>query len=516
VTPVDAATAALTPVDVFLAEQGRMTAVERFARHHDDTQLLPGDRYYRDLIPLSVPGPGQQYGFEVDLDACTGCKACVIACHTLNGLDEGESFRSAGMHHGTAVLVTQQTITTACHHCVDPACLSGCPTRAYEKNALTGIVLHDEKLCLGCGYCTWMCPYEVPRFNEARGVVRKCDMCHDRLSAGEAPACVSACPNGAISVRVVDTQQLRIEAAEPNSAILPTAPPSGLTTPATRYLTAWEVPADITAADYRIVRPGHGHRPLVAMLVLTQIAVGVSAVGAFGALRGSRPAAITALVLALAGMIASVAHLGQPQRLWRCMAGLRTSWLSREVAALGAFTTLTALNAIKPSARLALVTAAVGGVAVACSGMLYVVTGRPWWKARLTLTRFAFTVVVGGLAGGLALGAPGALGWVLGLVTLAGCWTALAAVRRWGRVTDLTHLRRSAMLLTGPLRSLSLLRVGLGVGGGVIGSALMVAGVGPAPVIGWLVLATVGVAEVADRLLFFRAAAWTAMPGVLD
>src|SRR5262245_16737873 len=65
-----------TPVDRWLAEQADLSAVERFARHHDETGHRQA-RHYRDLLPLSSPGAGEQYAFEVDLDACTGCKACV-------------------------------------------------------------------------------------------------------------------------------------------------------------------------------------------------------------------------------------------------------------------------------------------------------------------------------------------------------------------------------------------------------------------------------------------------------
>ncbi len=90
----------LTPIDRYLAEQADLTAVERFARRHHPSAVPTPSRYYRDLVPLQRPGAGQQYGFEVDLDACTGCKACVTACHNLNGLDAGESWRTVGLVHG--------------------------------------------------------------------------------------------------------------------------------------------------------------------------------------------------------------------------------------------------------------------------------------------------------------------------------------------------------------------------------------------------------------------------------
>ena len=82
-----------TLVDVFLAEQRQLTAVEQFAQRHADTSAPLLEPHYRELMPLSAPRPGEQYAFEVDLDRCSSCKACVSACHSMNGLDDGESWR---------------------------------------------------------------------------------------------------------------------------------------------------------------------------------------------------------------------------------------------------------------------------------------------------------------------------------------------------------------------------------------------------------------------------------------
>src|SRR5688500_17550247 len=192
-----------------LERQRDVRPIHRFSRAHDEG-LPPGTRW-RDRLPLTKPGHDEQYAFEVDLDACTGCKACVTACHQLNGLDddEGETWRSVGLlHGGTPAEPVQQTVTTACHHCLDPACMKGCPVGAYEKDPVTGIVKHLDDQCIGCQYCTLTCPYEVPQYSKKRGIVRKCDMCSDRLAEGEAPACVQACPNEAISIRIVDTARM--------------------------------------------------------------------------------------------------------------------------------------------------------------------------------------------------------------------------------------------------------------------------------------------------------------------
>ena len=277
------------PLDQFIRDQQEdLTAVDRFSRAHDDGRLdrrvastSPRTRAYRDLLPLAGPGPGEQYAFEVDLDACSGCKACVSACHSLNGLDDDETWRSVGLaaRRSTRRAPVLQTVTTACHHCVDPACLNGCPVDAYEKDPITGIVAHLDDQCIGCSYCTLMCPYEVPVYDHDRGIVRKCDMCRDRLAEGEAPACVQGCPTEAISITVVATAEL---VAEARAATAPTAGRAGAATaprrrspcrpPATSR--PGRCPSTMVAADQFSLQPSHAHTPLAVMLVLTQLSVG--------------------------------------------------------------------------------------------------------------------------------------------------------------------------------------------------------------------------------------------------
>src|SRR5438046_521299 len=206
-------------LDELLAEQQRLdTPVARFTTAHDEDPSSRLSAFSSQLIPLSKPKPGEQYAFEVDLDSCTGCKSCVAACHSLNGLDDTETWRDVGM------LVSSeprhpftQTITTACHHCADPACLNGCPVLAYEKDPVTGIVHHLDDQCIGCSYCILKCPYDVPKFSSRLGIVRKCDMCHGRLAHGEAPACAQACPTSAIRiVNVAVPPPLRMDGGAPS------------------------------------------------------------------------------------------------------------------------------------------------------------------------------------------------------------------------------------------------------------------------------------------------------------
>src|SRR6478672_4899914 len=229
-----------TLLDALLREQQR-TAVDKFSQWHEKDAAPLQERFYRDLIPQSQPLPGEQYAFEVDLDSCSGCKACVVACHNLNGLEEEEMWRSVGLlHGGESELPVLQHVTTACHHCLEPACLDGCPVEAYVKDAVTGIVRHLDDQCIGCQYCILKCPYDVPKFSYAKGIVRKCDLCSDRLAVGEAPACVQACPNRAIRVTVV-SRQTAVENAEAN-LFLPGAPEPRYTLPTTVYKTKRPMP----------------------------------------------------------------------------------------------------------------------------------------------------------------------------------------------------------------------------------------------------------------------------------
>jgi Fe-S-cluster-containing dehydrogenase component len=276
------------PVAALLDAQAELTAVELFAKVHDHEGPPARERYYKSLLPATEPKPGQQYAFSVDLDKCTGCKACVSACHSLNGLDENELWRTTGLlHGGTAEAPAQQTVTTSCHHCVEPACMLGCPTGAYEKDPKTGIVKHLDDQCFGCQYCTLMCPYDAPKYNKQLGIVRKCDMCSDRLTNGEAPACVQACPSDAISIRIVD-QAAAIQSSEAGT-FLPGAPAPEHTQPTTVYETSRRVPGNMLPADFYTTRPEHSHPPLVIMLALTQLAVGAFSLELFITSPPARP-----------------------------------------------------------------------------------------------------------------------------------------------------------------------------------------------------------------------------------
>ncbi|HTQ08205.1 MAG TPA: DmsC/YnfH family molybdoenzyme membrane anchor subunit [Polyangiaceae bacterium] len=547
----------------YLREQQRLTAVERFSQRHDKDALAPGRRYYQDLIPLERPGPGQQFAFQVDLDACSGCKACVTACHRLNGLDddEGETWRSVGLlHGGTPEAPVQQTVTTACHHCVDPACMKGCPVGAYEKDPVTGIVKHLDDQCIGCQYCTLTCPYEVPQYSKKRGIVRKCDMCSDRLAEGEPPACVQACPNEAISIRIVDTARALEDAGA--EAFLPGSPSPTITVPTTTYKSARPLPRNVLPADFHRVRSSHRHVPLVFLLVLTQLSVGAFVVdlvlerfGGYRTLEEARPyQSLVAVAMGLLALGASIFHLGRPKYAFRAILGLRTSWMSREVLAFGLFAKCSLVYAslfwVEPLAArfglpappaallgtgrsvLGFVVAASGVAGVLCSMMLYQVTARRWWSAARTSGRFFLTAAVLGVSttsvaltlASLRQGRDSALrSTAFGLLAPLAVLTAVklvfdAEIFLHLKERGLGELRRTALLLVGELRPLATARFGFGLGALLL--LVLTAGtpgIGAETELGlsacaWLLLLA---GEICERLLFFSAQSAPKMPGAV-
>jgi formate dehydrogenase iron-sulfur subunit len=531
----------------FLREQESLTAVERFAQNHSEKGEHPArERYYRDLLPASPPAPGEQYAFEVDLDACTACKACVAACHNLNGLDDGEAWRSVGLlHGGTAAAPVQQSVTTACHHCLDPACMNGCPVLAYEKDPITGIVSHLDDQCIGCQYCTFMCPYDVPQYSAERGIVRKCDMCQGRLAAGEAPACVQACPNEAIAIAIVSRRQA-LEDAQAN-ALLPGAPSSAITVPTTVYKTTRALPRNLLPANFYVVTPSHHHTPLVVMLVLTQLSAGAFCVDAVGArlLPANVGAAfgpvhaLVALGVGLAALGASVLHLGRPLYAFRALLGLRTSWMSREILVFGLFAALAMAYAASfwfpPAAALQSglrgAVAATGLTGVLCSVLIYHATRRASWSAPATGFKFFMTAAILGLcttALTLSVGArlldPSRATGDLALLQGEIVRVAVAAclVKTLGELLSLRHLRdagyselrRTAILWTRDLARHTVARfVFLALG--VLAAALELAQPLSIP-FSAIALALLLAGELLERTLFFAAVSPPGMPGGLS
>jgi len=266
------------------------------------------------LIPVGAPAPGEQYRFHFDMTKCIGCKCCVVACNEQNGNPAAINWRRVGEIEGGHYPHTRRHyLSMGCNHCIEPSCLIGCPVEAYTKSPVTGVVEHNADTCIGCQYCVWNCSYGVPQYNPARGVVGKCDLCHNRLSDGMAPACAEACPERAISIEIVDIDEWRADHLSANAPGLPSAGDSISTT---RITLPANLSPDTGRVDTQQTRPEPPHFPLVFMLALTQLAAGAFAtlwlldlLGHGGRLWIS---AIASLGLAGVSLGASILHLGRP------------------------------------------------------------------------------------------------------------------------------------------------------------------------------------------------------------
>ncbi len=506
-------------IDKLLTEQQTLTAVETFSKKHDQAAIPAQAKYYRDLIPLSKPNKDEQFAFEVDLDICTGCKACVVACHSLNGLDKDESWRDVGViTGGHSENAFQQTVTTACHHCADPACMNGCPTLAYEKDEQTGIVRHLDDQCIGCQYCILKCPYDVPKYNANLGIVRKCDMCHSRLKEGEAPACVQSCPNGAISIKIVNKN---IHEQAPH--MIAGAYNSQYTKPTTTFRSKNTLPENMAAIDQQSLTPEHSHLPLVWMLTFTQVAAGVftamcilDMISEPGNNAAQLPLAIVALGFACTGLGVGFLHLGSPLGAWRAFLGLKKSWLSREIVTFGvwpplAMATIAILwfgidDLLTPARTICCI---LGLLGVFTSVMVYADTKREFWRLGHTIARFFGTTLIGGSVFTIATltffkqDTPtqilGMLGIGLLLKTIIEISSLLPA-----RDSKWSSAKKSALLQTGPLRKDLICRWS----SLLLGLSLMII----APIAGALAILT---SEWYARKIFFRAVVAHKMPGQL-
>ena len=450
------------------------------------------------LLPLDA---GEQYRFVFDMGACIGCHSCEVACAEQNGLPADVVWRRVGeLEAGDFPNTRRFNLSMACNHCLEPTCLAGCPTEAYVKLP-NGVVDHHAEDCIGCQYCMWNCPYSVPVYWSDRKVVSKCDMCLPRLSEGRASACVEACPTHAIGIEKVDVAAWREEHAEADG---PGLPPSDISLSTTRVILPSDASGDAIGGADHDLRPEHPHWPLIALTLLTQLAVGTAA-SAVAVQAGGHPATRGALVAALMSMLAlaaSLFHLGRPAMGWKALRNLRRSWLSREVALFGAYAVVGAAHAVLSlteatgAVAVGIAAAVVGVAGVFASGRLYLVPARPAWNTPLTLVHFFATgVALGPLAACLAL--PGDATAGLRPIALAGLGVQVAAlVANTVRLASRPERewRGSAVLLVHRFQGLLVLRVAA-----LIAAALLVAL--DAGVVLPLAMAAAG--ELVGRYLFY-------------
>ncbi len=168
----------------------------------------------------------------INEELCLGCKQCVTDCALAHS--EVKSLVEA-MAKGVELQsrvhiekVGEQCIPLQCRNCEDAPCITTCPKEAISRSGENEPVKLDADRCTGCTFCLSVCPFGVIEMSRDGKAAVKCDLCAERTEAGQLPACVEACPTGAIQfVELDESLRLRLrESAEQIKASLPADEPS--------------------------------------------------------------------------------------------------------------------------------------------------------------------------------------------------------------------------------------------------------------------------------------------------
>lgn len=401
------------------------------------------------------PDRYKQHGFYFNADNCISCHACESACSEKNDLPAYHAYRAVGyVEGGTYPDYTRLNISMACNHCDDPVCLKGCPTRAYTKFAEYGAVLQDPDICFGCGYCTWVCPYNAPQLDMEKGHVHKCNMCVDRLESGLKPACSSACLAGALDFGVIETTP---ENRDQLKTSIPGFPTTDITNPNIRFQQTKTLPKDMSRTDSTVLKYHRNdetgeYAPMldeqrvstikswnlkklltshenahIAFTLMTQAVIGAFFIFLFSQYFGNEtgymnvtanmentsvPLMASMLILLTIGMVKLNLHLGKPQLFYRGFYNWRLSPVSREIAGVSLFFAgiagyafFAVINSYFENSifrlltNLSAIAAVIGGVAgFYYMYKLYRIPARPYWNHWQTASSFVGSALaVGGL-----------------------------------------------------------------------------------------------------------------------
>lgn len=161
------------------------------------------------------------YGIGIDIEKCIGCGNCAKACKLENDVPQEPFFFRSWVEQYTikndgslkvespngGIDGQKQTVPVEeifktffvpkmCNHCEKSPCVQVCPVGATFESP-EGIVLVDEKYCIGCRYCVQACPYGCRYMHPVKKTVDKCTLCYHRIKKGLNPACFEVCPTGA-------------------------------------------------------------------------------------------------------------------------------------------------------------------------------------------------------------------------------------------------------------------------------------------------------------------------------
>ena len=313
-------------------------------------------------------------GFVFDAALCVNCKACSAACMLENGLQQGTR-RLYSWNESALPLMGVISLSMACNHCLEPACAEGCPAKAYTIED-KGVVIHHAERCIGCRYCTWRCPYDAPQVNQARGYIEKCHFCADRATEGIEPACVTACPTGALKLTEKEHIDDNGVAWFPESGIGPSVILKGTDSYLKPVIEGDEQPEEDIDETPVIKKVTDRLAKEWSLLVFSLLVISATAILIVTALTEAAETGIMPFLLMAGALVTSVLHLGVPIKAWRSVINISSSPLSREIIMVLILAIITLLNWLMPGEIPAVLPALAGLLALVTIDLVFFAADR--------------------------------------------------------------------------------------------------------------------------------------------
>ena len=145
---------------------------------------------------------------SLEIDKCVGCRVCEYVC----SMGKNKSYNPTRSRIRVLRIYPHTNAAINCRLCEDAPCVAACPRKALEQSAENGVILVNDELCNGCGWCIKVCDFGAIQI-EKNNVVRMCDLCGPREGG---PACIEWCPEKALELTTTDilSQKARRDAIQ--------------------------------------------------------------------------------------------------------------------------------------------------------------------------------------------------------------------------------------------------------------------------------------------------------------